>query len=312
MKTKIIISIICLFISTRVFAQLNGISNLADVREDTTCLVYQHGSSKAKNVAVSDNSPNQNYAGYFDIRAVAWTLSGNPFVDRTYFYFNLDLDSGTIIQHAYLSLYNNPNSTANSGQHSSLSGSNQSVINRVIAPWEENTITWNNQPPVDTVHKVILPQSTSPNQNYLDINVTDLVQDMVSHPTLYFGFMLQLQTEEYYRCLVFASSNNADSSLHPKLDFCYSVPTSVGNIYPSEEFKIYPTPCSGIFFVTELSRNDFNLLQIVNCFGQVVFDQSIALAEKNLTVNLEDKPKGIYFVVLSGTDQRLAKKIIIQ
>ena len=38
-----------------------------------------------------------------------------------------------------------------------------------------------------------------------------------------YGFMLKLETEEYYRRMVFASSDNNDSEIHPKLDIYYTI-----------------------------------------------------------------------------------------
>jgi hypothetical protein len=67
-----------------------------------------------------------------------------------------------------------------------------------------------------------LPQDVNPNEDYV-IDVTAMVQGMVTNPSSNYGFMLQLITEQYYRILVFASSDHPNAALHPKLEICYTV-----------------------------------------------------------------------------------------
>src|SRR5205823_1863887 len=67
----------------------------------------------------------------------------------------------------------------------------------------------------------------SPSQDYTNIDVTALVQDMITNPTSNYGLMLQLVDDTAYRKLIFASSDNADPAKHPKLDICYTVPSAI-------------------------------------------------------------------------------------
>ena len=57
----------------------------------------------------------------------------------------------------------------------------------------------------------------------IDINVTSLVKDATSETAVKFGVMIRLVEEEYYRRLVFASSDNENSELHPSLCVYYSI-----------------------------------------------------------------------------------------
>ncbi len=277
-----------------------------------SCIVLQPDSSKGEDAIVSDNSPDLNYGTIEDIRPMAWTLGGVPFVDRSFLRFDLNaIPSNAIIQEATLTLYNNPTSSASSG-HSSLTGSDESALLRVLGPWAENTITWNNQPATDNVNQIILPQDTNPNQNYI-LNVATLVQDMVSNPSSNYGFMLRLVTENYYRCLIFASSDHPNSSLHPKLEICYTVPTSLNEIQKTDKMAIYPNPSSGMFSIVWNHRqNNFNHLQVVNYFGQSVFEKSISPGENRVDMDFVNRAKGIYFVTLTGSNTCIVKKLAIQ
>ena len=155
------------------------------------------------------------------------------FIMRGFIRFDLSsLLTTDVIRHTTLTLYNDPVAevgeylTNNNGQNSSQSGSDAGWIQKVTQPWAENAITWDNQPPTTVTNEAILPQSTDPHENY-DIDVTALVQNMVTNPASNFGMMLRLQTESAYRALIFASSDNADSTKWPKLVVNYFTPPSV-------------------------------------------------------------------------------------
>ncbi|MBK6839656.1 MAG: DNRLRE domain-containing protein [Bacteroidetes bacterium] len=62
----------------------------------------------------------------------------------------------------------------------------------------ENTVTWNNQPSTTTTDEVILAQSTSGTQDYTNMDVTPIVQEMVSDQAMNYGFVLKLTNETFY------------------------------------------------------------------------------------------------------------------
>ncbi len=187
-----------------------------------TTLVLQPGAEDGKDAHLSNLSPNVNGGDRDENTAMAWTNQGVPFILRALIEFDLSsIPQGANILSAYLSLYNNPDASANNGQHSSLSGPNTSLISRITEEWYEHTVTWNNQPAITTLHQVTLPQSVSPHQDYENIDVTQLVKDMIENPETGHGFMLHLVTEQLYRCMTFASSDYYNASKHPKLVITY-------------------------------------------------------------------------------------------
>jgi len=197
-----------------------------------TTLVLQPDSAAGKdadiNSCVACGYTNMNFGSGTELNASAWTYQGNPGGDRSLLQFDLSgVPANATIQSATLTLYNNPNSSngLGNGQHSHLSGSNTAWLQRITSTWAENTVTWNTQPTTTTLNEVALPQDTNPNENYV-LDVKALVIDMINNPTTSFGFMLKLQTEQYYRCLLFASSDHPNAALHPKLEICYTVPSS--------------------------------------------------------------------------------------
>jgi hypothetical protein len=188
-------------------------------------VTLQPGAECGKDALIGSNVPTgtniQNYGNNPEFNALAWTAGGSPSNHRALIEYDLSfIPAGSLVQSAYLTLYFNPTSI-NPG-HSITSGPNNSVINKITDAWSETGVTWVNQPSTTTLHQALLPASTSATQNYNNIDVTDLVQDFVNDPLMNYGMMLQLATESSYRSLVFASSDNQDSTIHPKLEVTYA------------------------------------------------------------------------------------------
>jgi hypothetical protein len=187
--------------------------------------------------------PANNYPNYPDFIANAWTSGGSPLLERSLMQFDLSSipNNATIIS-AQLSLYGHV-SIDNTQNSSPLSGSNASLLQRVTAAWNPNTVTWNNQPATTTTNQVPLAQSTSSTENYLNIDIKNMVVDMINNGN--YGFMFRLDTESYYRCLLFATMANSDTTKFPTLVINYVAGNSIcSTIYPSQEGmvdSVYPS-----------------------------------------------------------------------
>lgn len=177
-------------------------------------------------LSASKDAPIREYNGVGDgnnygtvpfLNIQAWTNGGITANQRSLIDFDLSvIPANSLIQSASLLLYVDINVSPFPGGHQQLSGSNESRIKRIIANWDEFLVTWNNQPGTTTLNQVLIPQSTSSNEDY-SIDVTNLVQDMVDDTLNSFGFFIKLVTESYYRRMIFASSDNPLEELHPKL-----------------------------------------------------------------------------------------------
>lgn len=99
---------------------------------------------------------------------------------------------------------------------------NSCWLKRVVGNWSQDSITWNNMPPTTDLHQAVIPASTSQWNYNVTVDVTQMVQDIVNTGQNY-GFCLQLQTEQVYRGVDFASSRNADSTRWPKLVVSYEL-----------------------------------------------------------------------------------------
>ena len=195
------------------FALIGGLSTILTAQ--TTLHLRSNASDYLDNYI-----PTTNQSTSTEMDAIAWS-SGNSFVSRSIFNFDLSsIPAHSTIVSAYLSLWGDTNTTNREGD-SPLSGSNAWYIQRVNAPWNVSTVTWNNQPTTDTTHEVLMPQSTSIYEIFNSINVTNLMQDIVNNQPNNYGLLIRLQTEAEYRSMVFCSSQYSDTSERPLLVITY-------------------------------------------------------------------------------------------
>ena len=282
--------------------------------QSDSCIIFRPGAELGKDAYIDSRLNNDNFGNHIDFPAISWTNGGIPVNIRGLVDFDLsEIPEGVIINSASLSLYSF-NSSSN-GSHSTLSGSNESVLSRVIDPWNENAVNWNNQPATTTQNQAFLPASTSSIQNYLNINVTNLVQDMVADPDNSYGFQIKLVTEEYYRKMIFASSDNVDSRLHPKLVVCYSLAYFNSESEEKDnyiEFNIYPNPTKELLNISiNNPESTSHSIEIINSQGLIVKRQ--LFVQPLISIDISNLASGMYFVkVVNNVKSSTLKKLIIE
>ena len=128
-------------------------------------IVLQPGPDEGKDSFIEDypydDYRNRSFGDSEEFSAISWTSSGTPFVTRSFIDFNITtIPENALIDSAKISLYVHGN-TAHGDGHASLTGSNEFQLQRVISDWEENSVTWNNQPETTTLNQKTLPESTN-------------------------------------------------------------------------------------------------------------------------------------------------------
>ena len=178
--------------------------------------------------SIATSFASSNFGNHAEELAMSWTCSGNPCVSRCLLNFDLSsIPANSIINTASLYLYadiNNAGQNGNPGQPT-YGTNNAGLVSRINQSWNEFTVTWNNQPSVDVLNQVSIPQSTSVAEDYI-INVSSIVQDMINNPAASFGFLVQEQDEiNYFNSLIFVSNDNSDTARAPKLVVTYTANT---------------------------------------------------------------------------------------
>ena len=175
--------------------------------------------SPSADAVISSTSPALNFGNTQELNSLAWLDNGQTIM-RSLLNFNLSsIPATATIGSAKLSLFYNPTSTEGNGQQYGFF--NESQIRRITGAWNENTVTWNNQPPSVETNQVILHTNTSSTQSYPNIDVTQLVNDLRINPGSN-GFMLKLTVEQAFQALLFASREHPNSALRPRLNVCYT------------------------------------------------------------------------------------------
>jgi hypothetical protein len=183
-------------------------------------------------------------------------------------------------------------------------------LQRVTSSWTETTLTWNNQPTATTTDQVILPQSTSGTQDYLNNDVTAMVQQMVSGTNN--GFRLRLTNETYYAQMFFASGDNPHLDKHPQLQVCYSLPAGITETANENDITVFPIPAKDELTLIAAQTTHNAIVEMYNDLGEKIKSWNIKAGTKELKINTSLFEAGIYFVKVFDGDRYSRKKIIIE
>jgi hypothetical protein len=232
-------------------------------------------------------------------------------VNRALIEFSLSTIPGNaIILSAFLNLYSlNPIGTF----QGHTGAANASWLQRVIQSWSENTVTWNNQPIATLQNQTILPNSTTYNQDYLNIDVKQLVMDMRANPATGHGFMLRLANESVTNILAFCSKDHPDPALHPKLVITYSVMETVfvQENYFQHNLSVFPEPVDDQMTVL---REDGGLpndiIEIHDNQMRLVFAME-TISGQPLKINSSGLENGLYVIDLVREGRPVSRKKLI-
>ena len=271
-----------------------------------TCVKFISSQDKGHGALIWDYMPTNNYGTHPDFTGNAWTNGATPTIGRSLIDFNLSpIPSNANIISAKLSLYWYP-STHTPG-HSTLSGSNKCKLKRITSSWTDMTVTWNNQPSTTTQNEVTLPASTNDTMNYPNIDVTNLIKDIYNNPSTSYGMMIMMDTEQYYRSMLFASSHCPDQTKVPVLEICYNFNTSVPEINNLNSFplSVYPNPATDNLTIEILQESE---IEILNIQGQLI--KTLAASSDKTSVDISSFHSGVYFVKIKTEKGIVVKKIV--
>lgn len=279
------------------------------------CLTFQPDPKTGKDALLHSLSGEKdtNRGDNPQLPAASWTFEGEPGVMRSLIDFDLPpVLYGRYITSASLSLYAWDNETG-MGPHSTRSRSNASLLQRVTSFWEEDKVTWNTQPYTSTINQVAICETNSPYQDYLNIDVRNLVQDMTDNPNSSFGFSLRLQSETPCRLMNFASSDHEYAALHPKLEVCYSnLTTSNESLQtPTLDFSIFPNPSNGIVNISSnVAALKIRTIEVFNSKGQLI--ELLSNKTSYERIDFSSFPTGTYFLRLRTNNGVLTEKLLIE
>ena len=273
-------------------------------------IVLRQDPESGRDAWMDSRGPDVTHPDNWDVVIAAWTNGGEPLTLRSLIWFDLSkIPANTRINTAKLNLYGMV--SPSEGPTSNLSGDNSFSLYRVTDSWNPNSVTWNTMPSYDASSAVYV-DGGSTTYSVKNLDVTAMVKAMVSSGK--YGFLAKLNTEEYYRRVVFGSSRNPDSTLRPQL-ILELEDTSSSGILPvmaeKENVSIYPNPSAGIFTFETSSADAFDLT-VCDLMGKII--SSKASVHSGDKLDLTMYRKGVYFIHIrkqaGGTTQ--VARVIIQ
>lgn len=185
-------------------------------------IIIQPG-TEGKDAEISSYDPGKNFGNFTSLNAVTWAENIGPFIERGFFDFDIKkyIPSDAKIISAHLKLFPDtskiPNIIGNSGNsYKGVKFKNEWQICRIEQSWDENKITWFNQPKVSSSDVLNLPGSQF-SAEALPIDVTEHIRQKYKGNPDYHGFMIRNKDESPNQCIVFCSSDIEHKELRPQL-----------------------------------------------------------------------------------------------
>ncbi len=253
------------------------------------------------------------------------------------------IPSGAVISKATLNLYaytDYPEQTMAKDGHF---GDNESFLRRITTAWDEYTAIWNMQPQTTLENQVILARSNYGDEDYVNIDVTSMIIDILKNPSESHGFMLGLMQEKEYANLSFHSKEGSDSTKYPVLKVVYQYEqdpddpddTDPNDTDPNEDdpsdpsddedigaipqepeipvnphdfnFIIYPNPGRKMLTI-EFTDGESKHIKIYTLEGKILFSQDTKAIIKEIVVR--DLAPGVYFIQCNNEVKSIIRKYV--
>lgn len=299
---------------TTIFKQVTFSPGPDDSASGSTFITY--GCNPGSMFNNAENTPVTNPVD--EITAAAWTYgSGGCDSGVTRFYQKFpdmaNLPSTAVIDSAHLVLKGKTSpfltiTVGNSyypGSPYNNYGTNELYIARVLGSWTSNTITRNNAPGHSMVNRVTVPPSTTQGGYDVNLDVTNLVQDMIDSSTV-FGFVGMLQTENWYRSMIFFNSYSGTAANRPKLEVYYHYDSALSikevNAAGLALINVYPNPAQSTINIKYSAQSQLELsYTISDVQGRVVSNGNnvVTPGGGNIAVDIHSLTKGLYIIRLS-------------
>lgn len=230
---------------------------------------------------------------------------GGPNHARSLIHFDLsDYPPGTPIDDASLDLFGR-GAVTGGGAAASVGniGDNECVIERITALWFDNTVTWNTTPSTTSQDAVSLPVSSATIQDYIGINVTEMVQTMIDNPGTSHGFCIRLVDETPTRGLFFCGNGYIDQTKRPRLNVKVNT-ISVQESSAIPVARMYPNPAQagGTLVLQATEEIGPGKVQFIGPDGRLA---AVLPAGSDTTIRLpQDLSAGTYMVLWGERDGR--------
>ncbi|MBX2904410.1 MAG: DNRLRE domain-containing protein [Taibaiella sp.] len=246
-----------------------------------------------------------------------WTTGGIPYTWRTLLKFDLPtLPTGATIDTAYLSVYANTTSPSGNPGSPTWGTDNAVGIYRLLSPWDTATLTWGTQPSFTTANGDTLLQSTTWTQDYVNVNITELIKDAYLYGN--HGFLFKhLQEVNTLNSMIFYSpySYTIDTNKTPRLKIKYTYPTSViKQEQKGLQVEVFPNPANSVVsFKIDKAVGEILTVSLIDCTGRVFAINTIRDNAVSVTssIDINGYPRGVYIARIEQTDGTIVNKKLL-
>jgi hypothetical protein len=195
----------------------------------TQIMYFQPGPEDGRDAMISDLEPGKNFGAhkYFEATYMTESVLTVMRTNKSLIFFNLNaLPKSAVIKKVMLKLfYDIPipwDSTIFFAPNLTTLVKACGIFQQVIEPWEENSITWNNQPKTTEVNQVYLFPFIK-NANFIEVDITGLIVIPATNALPNNGILFKLYPNERFKGFRFASSDYPEATMRPKLSVQYTV-----------------------------------------------------------------------------------------
>jgi hypothetical protein len=191
-------------------------------------MAFQPGPDGGKDAMISNLEPDKNFGAhkYFEATWMSEPILTVMRSNRSLIWFDLNmLPKSAIIKKVMLKLsYDLPIPWDSTIIFPGTTATNfiGGVLQQIISPWKEDSVTWNNQPKTSELNQVFIPPFIR-NVNFIEIDVTSLFISMAANPLPNYGMLFKLYPNEKFKGFRFASSDFPEPVMRPKLSVHYTL-----------------------------------------------------------------------------------------
>ena len=200
------------------------IQDASTVLKQSKSIVIKPCGSQGKDTRISISSPlNTAFADMDALIVNTWTILGVKTINRSLIGFKTNLNKDIQVDSVFLKLHL-ISKTLFDHTYIGNSGENALYVQRITSDWKEHEVNWINQPTFTHKNQVEVPAIFEKSEGVVSINVTKLFQDHLAEAKTgnEMGLYIRMKSEEVYKKVYFASSDNTDFDKHPELIVYYT------------------------------------------------------------------------------------------
>lgn len=183
-------------------------------------LILSPGPDEGIDATIFRSKPDENFGKHPHFEAASsppYVIHDHVEASRSLIMFNLgEIPERARIEKAFLSLYYST-PYFYEGIAEEYMDKNLAVFQMVTSAWEEDKVTWNNQPQTTEEDQVFLKPMPWISANFYTIDITALIQDLRNHPDDLHGIIFRLLEEKDVSGFIFGSSDHPEEGMHPSL-----------------------------------------------------------------------------------------------